>query len=42
MVAEYQKKYSNIFYSKNTKAVGMLPAIMESMNMSNGEYAWLF
>lgn len=42
MVREYQKKYGNIFYSRNEVAVGMLPAILESIEMSNGEYTWLF
>lgn len=42
MVREYQKHYTNIFYSRNEKAVGMLPAILESIDMSNGQYTWLF
>lgn len=42
IVAEYQKKHANIFYTRNARAVGMLPAILESIDMSNGEYTWLF
>lgn len=42
LVSEYQKKHRNIFYSRNEKAVGMLPAILESIDMSNGEYTRLF
>lgn len=42
MVLEYQKKYKNIYYSRNDVAVGMLPAILESIDMSNGLYTWLF
>ena len=42
MVAEFQQKYNNIIYTQNKKAVGMLPAILESINMSNGKYTWLF
>lgn len=42
MVAEYQKKYKNITYFRNNVAVGMLPAILESIEMSDGEYTWLF
>lgn len=41
MVLEYQKKHKNIFYVQNEKAVGMLPAILESIDMSNWEYTWL-
>jgi hypothetical protein len=42
MVGEYMKKYKNISYSQNIQAVGMLPAILESIDMSNGRYTWLF
>lgn len=42
MVKEFQKQYKNIFYYRNEKAVWMLPAILESMDMSNWEYTWLF
>lgn len=42
MVKEFQKQYKNIFYYRNEKAVWMLPAILESMDMSNWEYSWLF
>lgn len=42
LVTEYQKIYSNIFYSRNEKAVWMLPAILESIDMSNWEYTWIF
>ena len=42
MVMEFQKQYKNIFYYRNEKAVWMLPAILESMDMSNWEYTWLF
>ena len=42
MVAEFQQKYNNISYTQNKKAVGMLPAILESIQMSNGQYTWLF
>jgi len=42
MVGEYQKKYKNIFYSRNEVAVWMLPAILESIDMSNWQYTWLF
>lgn len=42
MVKEFQKQYKNIFYYRNEKAVWMLPAILESMEMSNWEYTRLF
>lgn len=42
VVKEYQKKYKNIRYYRNNKAIGMLPAILESINMSNWIYTWLF
>ncbi len=42
MVEELQKNYKNIYYSRNDVAVGMLPAILESIDMSTGEYTWLF
>ncbi len=42
MVAEFQKNYKNIYYSRNDVAVGMLPAILESIDMSTGQYTWLF
>jgi Glycosyl transferase family 2 len=41
MVLEYQKSYKNISYFRNDTAVGMLPAILESIDMSNGTYTWL-
>lgn len=41
MVSEYQEKYKNIFYSRNETAVGISPALLESIEMSNGEYTWL-
>ncbi|MFB0965209.1 MAG: glycosyltransferase family 2 protein [Patescibacteria group bacterium] len=41
MVRGYQKKYPNIKYSRNPVAVGMLPAILESIDMSEGEYTWI-
>ncbi len=42
IVSSYQEKYDNVFYSKNSIAVWMLPAILESINMSKWEYTWLF
>lgn len=42
LVGEYQKKYENIRYFRNTKAIGMLPAILEAISFSNGEYTRLF
>ena len=42
MVADYQKKYQNITYTRNDIAVGMLPAILESIDISNGRYTRLF
>lgn len=42
MVTDYQKKYKNITYFRNDVAVGMLPAILESIEMSDGKYTWLF
>ncbi len=42
MISEYQAKYGNIYYSRNDIAVWMLPAILESIEMSTGRYTWLF
>jgi len=42
MVAEYQKKYPNIRYFRNTKAVWMTAAFLESIDLSKGKYTRLF
>lgn len=42
MLQEYLVKYSNISYHRNEKAVGMMPAILEAIEYSNGKYTWLF
>lgn len=41
-ILNIQKHYSNIFYKRNPLAVWMLPAILESIEMSNWAYTWLF
>lgn len=42
LVKKYQKKYSNIRYFRNTKAIGMQPALLEAVSLSNWIYTWLF
>lgn len=41
LVKEYQKKHKNIRYFRNTKAIGMCPAFLEAISLSNWEYTWL-
>ena len=42
LVERYQKQYSNIRYFRNDVAIGMMPAILESISFSQWTYTWLF
>lgn len=42
LVSFYQKKYKNIKYFRNNKAVWMSPAIIETVDYSTWEYTWIF
>lgn len=42
LVETYLAKYNNIKYYRNNKAIGMTPAIMESVSYSNWKYTWIF
>lgn len=42
LVDGYQSQYQNIKYFRNKEAIGMLPAILEAISFSSGEYTWLF
>ncbi len=42
MVEWYQKKYSNIRYHRNQVRIGMIPSILDAIQMCRWEYVWLF
>lgn len=42
MVAEYQKKYKNIRYSRNKENIGAIRNILTVSGLSTGEYLWVF
>jgi Glycosyl transferase family 2 len=42
MIEEFQKRYKNIIFHRNTVRAGMIPSILQVAQMGSGEYVWLF
>jgi glycosyltransferase involved in cell wall biosynthesis len=42
MIAEFQKRYTNIHFHRNSIRAGMIPSILQVAQMWTGEYVWLF
>lgn len=42
MVWEFQERYRNIIFHRNTIRAGMIPSILQVAQMGTGKYVWLF
>jgi len=42
MVGEFQGKYKNIVFHRNTVRAGMIPSILQVAQMWTGQYVWIF